>query len=282
VSTERDGSNTLKPIFDKDKIEAGFAIVEALQRETGTFLSNRAKETTQAKADLDKELAKPESERDSQKLAALTQQIQDNTTWEMGGSSRLVLTALTAGAGANVTGGAVGMLQGAAANYLQGLATQQVKEIADKLDSEVARAALQGVVACAGAAAQGGCCGAGASGAAASVVLNNLLDRLNDESSTSLTEEQKQARSNIIASIVAGVTASTGGDAVISAMAAKIETENNALSFAKGTTERTKVVATSVAGVLGKPKGRVTRKELDAELNKLEEMASSGGLSSWK
>ena len=153
VSTERDGNNTLKPIFDKDKIEAGFAIVEALQRETGTFLSNRAKETTQAKADLDKELAKPESERDSQKLAALTQQIQDNATWEMGGSGRLVLTALTAGAGANVTGGAVDMLQGAAANYLQGLATQQVKEIADKLDSEVARAALQGLVACAGAAA---------------------------------------------------------------------------------------------------------------------------------
>ncbi|WP_281661652.1 two-partner secretion domain-containing protein, partial [Microvirgula aerodenitrificans] len=175
VSSDKDGSNTLKPIFDKDKIEAGFAIVGALQRETGTFLNNRAKETTQAKADLDKELAKPESERDSQKLAALTQQIQDNATWEMGGSGRLVLTALTAGAGANVTGGAVDMLQGAAANYLQGLATQQVKEIADKLDSEVARAALQGLVACAGAAAQGGSCGAGASGAAASVVLNNLL-----------------------------------------------------------------------------------------------------------
>ena len=55
VSTERNGSNTLKPIFDKDKIEAGFATVEALQRETGTFLNNRAKEMAQAKADLDKD-----------------------------------------------------------------------------------------------------------------------------------------------------------------------------------------------------------------------------------
>ena len=96
VSAERDGSNTLKPVFDKDKLEAGFAIVEALQRETGTFLNSRAKETTQAKADLDKELAKPEGERDCLKLATHTQQIQCNTTWEMRGSGRLVLTALTA------------------------------------------------------------------------------------------------------------------------------------------------------------------------------------------
>ena len=231
VSTERDSSNTLKPIFDKDKIEAGFAIVEALQRETGTFLSNRAKETTQAKADLDKELAKPESERDSQKLAVLTQQIKDNTTWEMGGSGRQILTALMAGAGANVTGGAVDMLQGAAANYLQGLETQQVKEIADKLDSEVARAALQGLVACAGAAAQGGSCGAGASGAAASVVLNNLLDGLNGKAVGSLTAEEKEARSNLISSIVAGTTAATGGETTVAAIAAKLETENNALAL---------------------------------------------------
>ncbi len=122
------------------------------------------------------------------------------------------------------------MLQGATVNYLQGLAAEKVKEIADKLDSEVARAALQGLVACAGAAAQGGSCGAGASGAAASVVLNNLLDGLNGKAVGSLTAEEKEARSKLISSIVAGTAAATGGETAATTIAAKLETENNALA----------------------------------------------------
>ncbi|MHC6085801.1 two-partner secretion domain-containing protein [Ralstonia solanacearum] len=228
VSSERDSSNALKPIFNEQEIKAGFEIVGALQRETGTFLSNRAKESTDAQKELDKERAKPEDQRDAAKIAQLTQVLKDNATWEVGGTGRNIVTALAVAAGANVTGGTAGMLQSAAVNYLQGLGAQQVKEISDSLQSEPARVALHGILACAGAAAQSQSCGAGASGAAASVVLNNLLDGLSGKEAGSLTPEEKEARSNLVSSLVAGIATAAGGDAAVASAAAKIETENNA------------------------------------------------------
>ncbi|AVY93970.1 hypothetical protein DAI18_07870 [Microvirgula aerodenitrificans] len=215
--------NALKPIFDQKQIEAGFAIVGALQREAGTFLGNRAQEADALKAQLD-------DETDPARRLTLAQQYREAARWGPGGDYRRVVTALTAAAGGNVSGGAAQMLQGATVNYLQGLAAEKVKEIADKLGSETARAALQGLVACAGAAAQGGSCGAGASGAAASVVLNNLLDGLNGKAVGSLTAEEKEARSKLISSIVAGTAAATGGETAAATIAAKLETENNALA----------------------------------------------------
>ncbi|MGA3944378.1 hemagglutinin repeat-containing protein, partial [Ralstonia nicotianae] len=279
VSSERDSSNALKPIFNEQEIKAGFEIVGALQRETGTFLSNRAKESTEAQKALDAEKAKPADQQDATKIAQLTQTLRNNETWEMGGTGRLVLTAITAGAGGNVTGSSGAMLQSAAAYYLQGLAAQEVKGIADLLDSEPARAALQGLVACAGAAAQSQSCGAGAAGAAASVVLNNLLDSLNGEQAATLTPEKKQARENIIATIVGGATTALGGNAVAATVAAEIETENNAANFVKGTTERVQQASISVGEILRKPKGQVTRKDIEAALAKLKEAASAGNLS---
>ncbi|WP_241163376.1 filamentous hemagglutinin N-terminal domain-containing protein [Ralstonia solanacearum] len=268
-----------KPIFNEQEIKAGFEIVGALQRETGTFLSNRAKESTDAQKELDKERAKPEDQRDAAKIAQLTQTLRDNETWEMGGTGRMVLTAVTAGVGGNVTGSSGAMLQSAAAYYLQSLATQEVKGIADILDSEPARAALQGLVACAGAAVQSQSCGAGSAGAAASVVLNNLLDSLNGDQAATLTPEKKQARENIVATIVAGAATALGGNAVAATVAAQIETENNAANFVKGTTERVKRASNSIGDILRKPKGQVTRKDIDAALAKLKEEASSGSLS---
>ncbi|WP_247589092.1 hemagglutinin repeat-containing protein [Ralstonia solanacearum] len=279
VSSERDSSNALKPIFNEQEIKAGFEIVGALQRETGTFLSNRAKESTDAQKELDKERAKPEDQWDAAKIAQLTQTLRDNETWEMGGTGRMVLTAVTAGVGGNVTGSSGAMLQSAAAYYLQGLATQEVKGIADLLDSEPARAALQGLVACAGAAVQSQSCGAASAGAAASVVLNNLLDSLNGDQAATLTPEKKQARENIVATIVAGAATALGGNAVAATVAAQIETENNAANFVKGTTERVKRASNSIGDILRKPKGQVTRKDIDAALAKLKEEASSGSLS---
>ena len=47
ASVNRDTSdtlNTLAPIFDKEKIEAGFEIVSEANRQLGQFLTNRAKE----------------------------------------------------------------------------------------------------------------------------------------------------------------------------------------------------------------------------------------------
>ncbi|MCA3182177.1 MULTISPECIES: hemagglutinin repeat-containing protein [unclassified Cupriavidus] len=228
VSTEVDGTNALKPIFDENKIKAGFEIAAGLQREMGTFLNNRAKEATAAQQELDRELKKPEAERDSTRMAELSQVLKDNATWGVGGTGRMIVTALAAAAGGNVTGSTAGMLQGAAVNYLQALGTQQVKEIADNLDSDAARVALHGIVACAGAAAQSQSCGAGAAGAGASVVLNNLLDGLNRTEAGSLTAEEKEARSNLVSGLVAGITSAVGGDAAAAGLAARIETENNA------------------------------------------------------
>lgn len=151
-------------------------------------------------------------------------------TW---GAGRLVLTALTAAVSGNVTGTTGEMIESAAVNYIQGLATQQVKQIADSLDSETARTALQGLVGCAGAAAQGQGCTAGATGAAASVVLNDLFNSLNGVTGSSLTNQQKIDREQVIQSIVIGAAAALGGDAATVANSAQIETLNNAISTNK-------------------------------------------------
>ncbi len=120
------------------------------------------------------------------------------------------------------------MLQGATVNYLQGLAAEKVKEIADKLGSETARTALQAIVGCAGAAAQGADCGSAALGAGASVVISNLLYGAN--SGTALSGEEKEKRERLISSLVAGASVAAGGQAAVAMSAAQIEAENNYLS----------------------------------------------------
>ncbi|MEK1939985.1 MAG: hemagglutinin repeat-containing protein, partial [Pseudomonas sp.] len=184
VSSDKDGSNALKPIFDRKEIEAGFEITEAFVRNVGTFLEQRAYESADAKRKLEAEKAKPESERNQAVIDQLQYTVDANKTWEMGGVGRTLVSALSGAAGANVTGGGSQLLQGAAVNYLQSLAAEQVKRIADDLDSETARTALHAVVGCAGAAAQNQNCSAGAIGASASVILNNLLDKLKDETAS--------------------------------------------------------------------------------------------------
>ncbi|WP_334042071.1 hemagglutinin repeat-containing protein [Burkholderia ambifaria] len=282
LSVNRDTSNTggaLAPIFDKDKIEAGFDITSHFISEAGTFIQNRAAEADAAQKALDKERAKPEDQQDAAKIAQLTQTIQDDSTWLEGGTGRRVLTAITMAAGGSVTGSAGAMVQSAAAYYFQSLATEQVKGIADALDSETARTALQALVGCAGAAAGGKECGAGAAGAAASVVLNNLLDSLNGTQASTLTNEEKLQRERLVESIVAGTTAALGGDAAATSAAALIETENNATNFVKGTTPRMQTLATGVANALRKPKGALTRADIDAQIAALNALEAQGNLS---
>ncbi|WP_227791675.1 hemagglutinin repeat-containing protein [Burkholderia sp. BE17] len=282
ASVNRDTSNTggaLAPIFDKDKIEAGFDITSHFISEAGTFIQNRAAEADAAQKALDKERAKPEDQQDAAKIAQLTQTIQDDSTWLEGGTGRRVLTAITMAAGGSVTGSAGAMVQSAAAYYFQSLATEQVKGVADALDSETARTALQALVGCAGAAAGGKECGAGAAGAAASVVLNNLLDSLNGTQASTLTNEEKLQRERLVESIVAGTTAALGGDAAATSAAALIETENNAMNFVKGTTPRMQTLATGVANALRKPRGALTRADIDAQIAALNALEAQGNLS---
>ncbi|WP_013208490.1 VENN motif pre-toxin domain-containing protein [Ralstonia solanacearum] len=132
-----------------------------------------------------------------------------------------------AGAGDNVTGGMGNFVQNASVAYLQELGANQVKQIADALDSDTARAALHAVVGCAGAAASSQSCASGALGAAGGSIINNLLDQINKDK---LTPEEREARSNLVSSLIAGITAAAGGSAVTATNAARIETENNRLA----------------------------------------------------
>ncbi|MEK0364400.1 two-partner secretion domain-containing protein [Pseudomonas sp. CBC3] len=228
VSSDRDTSNALKPIFNEEEIRAGFEIAGSFTREVGTFLDNKAKESTAAKEDLDKERQKPSDQQNPALIQHLTQTLKDNQTWEFGGTSRAVLTALTAAAGGNISGSGASMLQAATVNYMQGLAAKEVKIIADRLDSDVARTALHAVVACAGAAAQGADCGSGALGAASSVVINNLVEQVTGQAGGALTPAEKEARKNLVSSLISGITAASGGEVAIANTAAQIEAENNA------------------------------------------------------
>ena len=228
VSSDQDNTNALKPIFNEQEIQAGFEIVGALQREVGTFINNRAKETADAQKALKEELAKPESERNPEHITQLIQTISDNEIWAPGGSARMIVTALTAAAGGNVTGTGTEILQSAAVNYLQSLGAQEIKNIADGLD-EVARTALHGLLACGGAAAQGQSCGTAAAGASASVVLNNLIQGLDGKKAEEMTAVEKEARINLVTSLIAGITEAAGGEAAVASSAAKIEMENNAV-----------------------------------------------------
>nr|WP_023907520.1 DUF769 domain-containing protein [Xylella fastidiosa] len=138
-------------------------------------------------------------------------------TWELGGTGHTIVTALTLAAGQQVTGPATQMLQNAAVNYIQSLGAREIKDLADTLGSDTARSALQGLLACAGAA-----------GGAAAVVINSLLDRANGAEGASLSPAEKQYRTDLVTSLVAGITTAAGGDAAVSSAAARLETENNA------------------------------------------------------
>ncbi|HCE6865205.1 TPA: hemagglutinin repeat-containing protein [Pseudomonas aeruginosa] len=228
VFTGRDGANALKPIFNEQEIKAGFEIVGALQRETGTFLNNRAKEATDAQRALEQELAKPESQRDPALLADLQQKLNDSATWAPGGTGRQVLTALAAAAGGNVTGASSQFAQGLVVNYLQqqgaGYIGKLVKDGVLAEGSSV-HASLHALLACAGAAASNQSCGTGALGAAASSLLTNLfLDKPGE------TVKDKEAKRDLIATLVAGIAAVGGLNVATATNSAIASIDNNYLT----------------------------------------------------
>ncbi|MBU9546866.1 hemagglutinin repeat-containing protein, partial [Burkholderia multivorans] len=220
ASINRDTSNTggaLAPIVDKDKIQAGFDITSQFINQAGTFVANRA-----AEADAAKVAAKDPTLTPEQRAAAQQRADELNASWGPSGTYRQVLTALSVAAGGNVTGGLGQFAQSATVAYLQQLGTNQVKQIADSLGSEEARAALHAIVGCAGAAASSQSCGAGAMGAASSSVLGSLL-----APSTNLSGSEREARDNLVTSLVAGVAAMSAQDVATATGAGKIEVENN-------------------------------------------------------
>ncbi|KPC53159.1 hemagglutinin repeat-containing protein [Amantichitinum ursilacus] len=233
VSTDKDTTGALKPIFDKTQIEAGFTVAKELINQTGTYVNNRVTEAQTAKTkatDPDAKNADGSPLTPIQRADLLTEANQLESDWGPGGTYRRLAGAITAGLSGNVTGGTAAMVETGAINYLQGLGTTKVKELANALGDENARAALQGIVGCAGAAASNQSCAAGALGASASVVLNNLLDQATKSKGADLSATDKEDRTNTVQTILAGISVASGlsADAGTVVTTGRTETENNA------------------------------------------------------
>lgn len=71
-------------------------------------------------------------------------------------------------------------------------------------------------------------------GGAASVVLGNLLNQIADTRNDELPQQDKEARMNLIESVVAGITAGTGNDATTASIASRLELENNQFALPHG------------------------------------------------
>ncbi|WGS43445.1 hemagglutinin repeat-containing protein [Burkholderia sp. JSH-S8] len=207
ANINRDTSNTssaLAPIFDKDKIQAGFDITSQFINQVGTFVDNRLKEADAAQAAAKNPNLTPE-----QRLQAQQQADQLMAEWGPGGTYRQVLSALTAAAGGNVTGGAGQFAQAGVVNYLQQQGASYIGKLVENgtvTEGSPLHAALHAIVGCAGAAASSQSCSAGAMGAAASSLLTNLFAPPTPD----MTEQEKEAKQNLISSIVAGVAAESG------------------------------------------------------------------------
>ncbi|WLH14027.1 hypothetical protein PSH58_06735 [Pseudomonas hefeiensis] len=241
VSSDRDTSGVLKPIFDEDEIRAGFEIVGAFANEASTLLANKAKEVdlkrkqaeaAEAKA-LDPNAQLTDTERlalinSSQQLKAQARNIADN--WGAGGTYRQITTALVGAASGNISGSNGAFVQGLVVNYVQQRGAGYIGDlVADgKLtEGSPLHAALHGIVACAGAAASSQSCGSGAAGAAASSLLTGLFS----EASPDESESQREAKRNLIVSIVTGLAANSSSlDPATANSAAGAAVDNNWLA----------------------------------------------------
>lgn len=269
ISRDTAGANdgAISQEFDAAKraeIAKGFEAAKTLTEQTAVFFNNRAAEQRAEEKKLEQLGSRdangqwqPNPSLNSDQLDAFNKaktkytDLQNN--FGATSAARLIATAMTGAAGGNVAGNLTGLVQGAVVNVLQGLAVNQVKHIADSLldgqgnptvGSEAVRAALQGLTACAGAAANGsGNCGSAATGASASVVLNYLLTEFLDPqpkdangNPISRTLEDQQARTNLVATLIGAIAAGAGIDPGSATNAAQIETENNAITNPDGTT----------------------------------------------
>src|SRR5690606_58771 len=96
-------------------------------------------------------------------------------------------------------------------------------------EAQAARTALHAVVGCAAGSARGDGCGASALGAGGASVVNALLDAASGKSGSVLSSEDKEARINLVTTLLAGVAAGLGADASAVVNSGRLETENNAV-----------------------------------------------------
>ncbi|WP_054991875.1 hemagglutinin repeat-containing protein, partial [Pseudomonas syringae pv. coryli] len=129
VSSDRNGSNSLKPIFDEDEVRAGFEIVTAFSNEASTFLANKAREadlkrqqSKELQEQADKAGGLSDTERmllqnSARQLSVEANDISEN--WGAGGTYRQITTALIGAAGGNISAGNAAFVQSLVVNYVQ-------------------------------------------------------------------------------------------------------------------------------------------------------------------
>ncbi|MBJ9977590.1 hemagglutinin repeat-containing protein [Pseudomonas sp. S75] len=237
VSSDRDDTNALKPIFDEEQIRSGFEIVNAFANEAGTLLANKAKEVDDKRKEADAADAKALETSDAELSQALRDQAirlrneADGVAgnWGAGGTYRQITTALVAAASGNISAGNGAFLQGMVVNYVQQQGAGYLGDlVADGtlVEGTPMHAALHGILACAGAAASSQSCGSGAAGAAASSLLTGLFS----EASPTESEREREAKRNLIVSLVTGLAATTSLDAATATAAASGAVDNNWLA----------------------------------------------------
>ncbi|WP_248805994.1 hemagglutinin repeat-containing protein, partial [Pseudomonas sp. MWU13-2100] len=180
VSSDRDGSNKLKPIFNQQEIQAGFDITAKFVQNVGTYVESKTREADQLRAAADQEKAlanvgDPEMQaihRDN--YLSLNQQARDlENDWGAGGTYRQIATALVAGASGGVTGSTAQFAQNMLVNYVQQQGSSYIGKLvaAGLKEGSPEHVALHAILGCAGAAASNQSCSTGAvAGSAASVI----------------------------------------------------------------------------------------------------------------
>lgn len=238
VSSDRDGSNKLKPIFDAKEIQVGFEITGKFVQNVAAYLETRAREADTLRSDAEKEYAKsrdPEVDPNvqavhRQKYLDLNKQANAVAAdWGAGGTYRQIATALVAGASGNVTGGGAQFAQNMVVNYVQQQGSDYIGKLVIKgmKEGSPEHASLHAILGCAGAAASSQSCSAGALGGSASSLLAGLFN----ETSPNETSEEREAKRNIIASMVTGIAAmSNPNGAATATNAAVANVDNNWLA----------------------------------------------------
>ena len=238
VSSDRDGSNKLKPIFDAQEIGVDFEIVSKFAQNVSQYIESRAREIDQKKDQANKERSAADNEELplSERIAhhenylLLNQQIKEiGDNWGAGGTYRQIATALVAGISGNVAGSSAQFAQNMVVNYVQQQGSAYIGELVKKglKEGSPEHAALHAILGCAGAAASNQSCSAGALGGSAASVLAGLFA----DADPNETATEREAKRNIITSLVTGIAAMSNPNGAATANnAATANVDNNWLA----------------------------------------------------
>nr|WP_161990882.1 hemagglutinin repeat-containing protein [Pseudomonas caspiana] len=263
VSSDRDGSNKLKPIFDAQEIGVDFEIVGKFVQNVSQYIESRAREIDQKKdlaekekaASNDKTLSDDDRIKHHENYLVLNQQIKEiGDNWGAGGTYRQIATALVAGISGNVAGSGAQFAQNMVVNYVQQQGSAYIGELVKKglKEGSPEHAALHAILGCAGAAASNQSCSAGALGGSAASVLAGLFA----DSDPNETAVEREAKRNIITSLVTGIAAMSNPNGAATANnAATANVDNNWLATQQYVQ---------------------AKKEIDAEPNILKKLAIAG------